>query len=152
MSTFFLPQYRDRATPTVFKLDALPQNPIEIAPQPFHRLPGKQFIDLTDLSTGFTATARFDGGYIDNTGGFRIANISNFFLLKGTEVECTVTMLSTNVYQFNTTDGRTYVITFSPLSGVRPTIQKTGGAGLAGDFSVTIRDIFVRSDQTFSKQ
>ena len=133
----------------MFKLGVLPQNPIEIAPLPFHRLPGKQFLDLTDMSTGFTATARFDGGYIDNTGGFSISTRSNFWLLKGTEVACTVTMISTNVYQLVTTDGRTYIIRFSPLSGVRPTIQKTAGAPLAGDFSITIRDVFIRSDQTF---
>lgn len=150
MSSFVIPKYRDRTTPTVFKLDALPQNPIETGPQPFHRLPGKQFLDLTDIATGFTASARFDGGYINNTGGYGISTRSNFFLLKGTEIECTVTMISTNVYQFNTTDGRTYVVTFSPLSGVRPTIQKTGGAALAGDFSVTVRDVFIPSYQTFT--
>lgn len=155
-STYFIPRYLQRETPTIFVRGVLPQNPIENGDQPFHRLPGKQTLVLEDLTTGFQASARFDGGYIANTGGYGNFALSNFFLVKGFEVECTVTRISDNVYQINTSvndsGGRTYVITFSPLAGVPPKLRKTAGAAIVADFSITIQDVYVRSDQTYQQQ
>ena len=116
-------------------------NQVEDGPQSIPRIAGQEILyTITDLTTGFVFNFEIIGGTNPNLQHPG----ANFYLLLGTEVNCTVDNSTKNVFIVTTdaadSGGRVYTLTFTPFPSILPTIQKTGGAALGGNLQVVITD------------
>jgi len=118
-------------------------NPVETGPKTTQGTRGNFKVILEDNTTGFKCEFRISGGYSSQTLNPR----RNFYLKTGTEVLCTVSNPILNTFDITTdasdSGGRTYRLAFAGYVQTPPTIEKTGGAALTGDFTITYEDCFI---------
>lgn len=125
--SFSAPWYQRYINSTDLDFTAAPSDPIK-----FRRVGGQQFIVVTDNTTNYSWQVIASGGYNSLSNGY-IGYVydpsANYTVVA--DINCTVEGLGTNVYQVTAGDSRVYTLTFSPLTGVQPTISFDSGGAFA---------------------
>lgn len=138
-----VPRIETQLTNNIIEFGAGP-NPVELGPVSLRNVRGNVTVRVTDPNTNFVWAFIVNGGY----GEFQLSPTRNWTVLTRTLENCSLTPITTNVFQFNTDapDNRTYVFTFSPNLAFGPTIEKTGGAALIGNLIVEFSKPYFRGN------
>lgn len=143
----YVPPIRDISTNIVISSDGV-NNPADNAPYTLRNIRGKLRITITtsDNSAGISSSFVVNGGY----GEWQGQQSQNFYYVRLSNVNCTITELGINRIQVDTVAPaaiRTYIFTFYPLQSVPPTVEQTSLNLLAtNDLTVKIekQDVWAR--------
>ena len=123
-------------------------NQVEISPQYFLRIVGKQTISVTDDTTGYTFSFMVSGGVGLLSGGYPnfYDQSANYNYVPGSFIGCSFLPSTTqNFIQIETpigdSGGRFYTFFFSPYTGVQPQIQKSLVNPLVGNLTIAITEV-----------
>lgn len=140
---------------TLTSVTTIPPGVVEVTPQLFTRIVGKQTIIVTDVNTNYSWSIEVDGGFNALSGGY-ITSFDNsglfYYRDNGTamnvqdaymsEMDPTLQQEQVKVITpVADSGGRTYIFTFSRFVGVQPTILKTAGAAIGGNLTVTVKNV-----------
>lgn len=133
-----VPRIRTLVSDNLFEFVSGSGNPVDSGPVYLRNVRGQLTITTTDVDTGYVWKIEVNGGF----GEFSSDPTQNFVLNSFGQNNCTATVLQTNRIQVTTpvgdSGGRRYILQFTPLQSIAPTIYQTSVNTLTGDLNVRV--------------
>lgn len=131
------PRFRFIVSVNEFKFNGT-DNPVDLSPQQLSNVRGQLMIQGISADNSFTWSFQVQGGI----GEFPNSYSRDVVYIGGTNVNCTVTLLTTNRMKVETpvadAGGRVYMFQFFSAESLGPTIQQTSTNVLTDDFTLKI--------------